>query len=177
MGASYEATCIALRRHGLIDAPTFSALCKVQPRTIKQQLLPDHKPEHWRRDVWVLTERDEGAVIEGQPDDLFLFRLNEKSGAGYLWDIGQLKQCGLVVVQDTRDIDQQFDLDATTVGDFVQRIITAQAEDAAIGEVRLALERPWNRSAEPAEQLHLRFDLRGKEQGLPRALRSQLNAA
>jgi Zn-dependent peptidase ImmA (M78 family) len=177
MGASYEATCIALRRHGAIDAHTFSLLHTVQPRTIKQRLVSGYTPEHWYRDVWVLTERDEGAVIEGQPDDLFLFRLTEKSGAGYLWDISQLKESGFVVVQDIRDIDQRFHLDATTVGDFTDRTITAQAERAAAGELRFALKRPWEKPAKPAEQLHLRFDLRGKEQGLPRALRAQLHAA
>jgi len=177
IGASYEATCIALRRHSAIDADTLSALRTIQPRTIKQQLLPDYSPEHWFRDVWVLTERDEGAVIEGQPDDLFLFRLNEKSGAGYLWDIDHLKQFGFVVVRDTRDIDPHFHPDATSIGDFVERTITAQAETAATGELQLAQHRPWEKSMEPAEQLHLRFDLRGKEQGLPRALRAQLHAA
>ncbi len=173
MGASYEATCIALRNYDAVDARTLSVLRSIQPKKIKQALVPDYHPEHWHRDIWSLSERDEGAVIEGQPDDLFLFRLNEKSGAGYLWDITELKKSGFVIVHDSRDINGQ----SEAIGGSVQRAITAQSESPATGEVLLALRRPWQKSGDAAQKLHLKYDLRGKEQGLPRALRSQLHAA
>jgi Zn-dependent peptidase ImmA (M78 family) len=101
VGASYEATCIALNTHKLIDGQVFAALHDVRPKAIKQDLLPGYEPEHWYRDVWVLTERDKGVVLEGQTDDLFLFRLNENSGAGYLWEIDELQQHGSAIVRDT----------------------------------------------------------------------------
>ena len=167
MGASYEATCIALHKHHSIDAQTFSALRTVQPKRIKKELVPNYEPPHWHRDIWVLTERDEGAVIEGQPDDLFLFRLNEKSGAGYLWDISELKERGFVIVHDSRDLGE----DRETVGDDVQRLIAAQSNRASAGEFVLSLERPWQKSQMPVNELHLKYDLRGKEEGLPRAAR------
>jgi Zn-dependent peptidase ImmA (M78 family) len=173
MGASYEATCIALHNHKAIDQPTYSVLRTVQPRSIKQKLLPDYEPEHWHRDVWVLTERDKGTVIEGQPNDLFLFHLNEKSGAGYLWDISELKERGFVILRDNRDVHYERE----TVGGSVQRFIAAQSDHAAFGEVLLALRRPWEKSEKPAEELRLKYDLRGKEEGLPRAIRRQAFAA
>jgi hypothetical protein len=177
MGASYEATCIALRRHNAVDPQMLSVLQSVQPKVIKQRLLPGYQPDHWHRDVWLLTERDEGAIIEGQPDDLFLFRLNEKSGAGYLWDIAELKKRGFVIIQDTRNITKESEVQATTIGGSVERIITAQSGNPAVGELLLALRRPWQKSGEAAGKLHFRYDLRGKEEGLPRALRPQLHAA
>jgi Zn-dependent peptidase ImmA (M78 family) len=173
VGASYEATCIALNTHKLIDGQVFAALHDVRPKAIKQDLLPGYEPEHWYRDVWVLTERDKGVVLEGQPDDLFLFRLNEKSGAGYLWDIDELKKQGFAIVRDSRDLAAL----GEAIGGSVQRVIAAQSAQAGVGEVLLSLRRPWQRSGVPAEELHLRYDLRGKEEGLPRALRRQLEAA
>ena len=152
MGASYEATCIALRNYDAVDS---SVLHSVQPKKIKQALVPDYHPEHWHRDIWSLSERDEGAVIEGQPDDLFLFRLNEKSGAGYLWDITELKKSGFVIVHDSRDINGQ----SEAIGGSVQRVITAQSESPATGEVLLALRRPWQKSGDAAEKLHLKYSI------------------
>lgn len=170
LGISFEAACGALRKNDSIDNATHSKLRRVQPRDLKHALLPDHDPDNWYRDVWLLTERDEGAVIEGQPNDLFLFRLNEKSGAGYLWDIAELKERGFVVVQDSRNLSDQ------EVGSSVERIIAAQSNNAGTGEVRLAQRRPWEETSD-VEQLHLSYDLRGKETGLPRAVRPQLHAA
>jgi predicted secreted protein len=173
MGASYEATCIALHRHHSIDDRIFSTLRSVQPKRIKQNLLIDYEPEHWHRDIWVLTERDEGAVIEGQPEDLFLFQLNEKSGAGYLWDISQLQERGFAIVRDTRNLGA----DTQAVGGSVQRLIAAQSEHAREGEVVLTLNRPWQKADASTQRLHLKYDLRGKEEGLPRAVRKQAYAA
>ncbi len=173
MGASYEATCIALHNFKAVDTRTLSVLRLIQLKEIKQALIPDYQPEHWHRDIWLLTERDEGAVIEGQPDDLFLFRLNEKSGAGYLWDITELKERGFVIVEDRRDINGR----SEKIGGSVERVIAAQSESPTVGEVLLAHRRPWQESGDAAEEFHLRYDLRGKEQGLPRALRPQSHAA
>ena len=173
VGASYEATALALKTHGLIDGNTHAELRRVQPKMLKQKLLPGYEPENWYRDVWLLTEKDEGVVIQGQPDDLFLFRLNEKTGAGYLWDMQELKKQGFAIVRDSRDLASI----AQAVGSDVRREVTAHPEEPSVGEVSLALRRPWQRSAMPVEQLHLRYDVRGKERGLPRAFRQQLEAA
>lgn len=173
LGASFEATCIALRKHEAIDERTFSALREMQPKKIKQALIPDYQPDHWYRDVWVLTERDKDTVIAGQPDDLFLFRLNENSAAGYLWDITELKERGFLIVEDHRELMDK----SGVVGGSVERVIAAQSEKAVTGEVRLAHRRPWQHPRESLEQLHLNYDLRGKENGLPRAQRLQFHAA
>jgi Zn-dependent peptidase ImmA (M78 family) len=172
LGASFEATCIALRKYDAVDAQTFSALHEMQPKRIKQALIPDYQPDHWHRDVWILTERDKDTVIAGQPDDLFLFRLNENSAAGYLWDITELKEQGFLIIEDHRKIMNE----SEAIGGPVERVIAAQSESAATGEVRLAHRRPWQQSKESLEQLHLNYDLRGKENGLPRAQRLQLHA-
>jgi Zn-dependent peptidase ImmA (M78 family) len=173
LGASYEATAIALKTHKLISDNTLAQLRAVQPKSIKQKLLPGYEPTNWFRDVWVLTEKDENGVLEGQPDDLFLFRLNEKSGAGYLWDVETLEKQGFAIIRDNRNLKNH----GEDVGGDVQRQVMAHPERQNIGEVLLAQRRPWQRLGVPADSLHLRYDVRGKETGFARAYRRQLEAA
>jgi uncharacterized protein DUF955/chagasin family peptidase inhibitor I42 len=172
IGASYEATCISLKTHKLIEANTVANLMALPRKQIKQQLLGGFELDHWRRDVWLLTRHDEGALLQGQPEDLFLFRLDEQSGAGYLWDIHQLKEKGFTIVRDRRDLSNP-----DAVGGPVEREIAAKSEKASEGELLLEQRRPWQRLGSPAGQLHLRYDLQGKEQGLPRSVRRKLEAA
>lgn len=173
VGASYEATCYALRHHNSVDAATYEKLLGVRIKSIKQQMLPSYAPENWHRNVWLLTKHDEGSRIEGQPDDLFLFRLNEKSGAGYLWDFEALKNSGFAIVVDERTKATAVD---AVVG-AVRRTVAAQSMQPAIGEVLLAQRRPWQVKTSPIETLHLSYDLLGKEVGMSRAERRQLEAA
>lgn len=169
VGASYEATCFALSTYNFIDSRTLSALRAVARKTIKQTLLPDYAPEHWHRDIWLLTKRDEGAVLLGQPDDLFLFRLCEKSGAGYLWDIEELRKQGFLILRDKRNLDS-----GGRVGADVERTIAAQSSESKVGKISLTQKRPWQRAELPVDELHVGYDLRGKEtEGFSRAARRQ----
>ena len=173
IGASYEATAIALRTHDLIDGGTLAQLRTVQPKTIKQELLPGYEPDDWFRDVWALTEKDENAILEGQPGDLFFFCLNEKSGSGYLWDMETLEKEGFAILRDSRNIDGL----SEEVGSDVLRKVVAHPEHKSVGEVLLAQRRPWQRLGMPTDSLHLTYDVRGKETGFSRAYRRQLEAA
>jgi Zn-dependent peptidase ImmA (M78 family) len=173
IGASYEATAIALKTHKLISDATLAQLRSVQPKAIKQKLLPGYEPDNWFRDVWLLTEKDENGVLEGQPGDLFLFCLNEKSGSGYLWDIETLEKEGFAILRDSRNVDST----SEEIGSDVLRKIMAHPEAKTVGEVLLAQRRPWQHLGMPADSLHLNYDVRGKETGYSRAYRRQLEAA
>lgn len=166
-GASYEATIWALVRHKIIGPDLGEKLRKVQPKDIKRSLLPGYAPPNWHRDVWLLTAKDEGAFIEGQPEDLFVFVLNEKSGAGYIWDFETLKANRFVVLNDERELPaggQQIGADA-------KRKLTAHTPGELRGELHLMLKRPWEKLSSPAEDLQMKYDLLGKEVGLPRIQR------
>jgi hypothetical protein len=167
VGASYEAAIWALEKHEIITNATARTLTKTQPREIKRGLLPGYSPANWRRDVWLLTGKDQGAFIEGQPDDLFLFRLAEQSGAGFIWDFETLKNNGFAIVNDERE----FPKDNSEIGSEVTRKLTAQTPEALRGELHLHLKRPWDKTAPSAEEIQMKYDLFGKEQGLPRAQR------
>jgi predicted secreted protein len=103
----------------------------IQPRTIKQDLLRGQKIDKWTRDVWLLTEHDQGSLIQGGPNDIFLFQLKQNSGAGYLWSFGELESLGFSVISDTVTVPEVTD----GVGSPVRRITTAVSTQAAFGNV------------------------------------------
>ena len=173
VGASYSATIWSLQRHGIVDASSRDKLLEIQPKTIKQALLPGHRLDHWRRDIWLITEKDEGGVFEGQPEDLFLFRLHEKAGAGYLWDLTTLKESGFAVVNDISGENATMD----TVGSDVLRSISARSPVLQKGRLCFRQNRPWQLAGNPVSELQMQYDLRGKEVGMPRAKRPYLAAA
>jgi Zn-dependent peptidase ImmA (M78 family) len=172
VGASYTATVWALEKHKIIDSTASAKLLAIPRRTIKQQLLPGYTPEHWYRDVWLITDRDKGTYIEGQPEDLFRFQLNEKSGAGYLWDFETLKKNGFVILSDERSYGEFVE-----VGGDVLRVLTAHSPTEQKGELHLELRRPWQADTGALEDLQLQYNLLGKEKGLPRAKRAELAKA
>ncbi len=157
LGTSYRATCYALERHKVINHGQCERLIDVEPKEIKQHFLADYEPPDWRSDVWLLTERDEGTLIEGGRNDLFVVKLRENSGAGYLWNFDQLRQAGFALVEDDREDD-----DPDTIGGVLTRTVTARSEDRVQGEVVLQEARPWATDM-PLHQLLLRYDLRGPE--------------
>ncbi|SRR5260221_5840431 len=173
VGGSFEATARSLERYKIIGRQTRDELLQVAPKTIKQQILPGYSPENWYRDVWLITERDESAFLEGQPEDLFVFRLNEKTGAGYIWDISTLQRRGFAILSDRRESDSPPD----RIGGPVTRILAAHSPKQPKGEISLALRRPWETSGTPAERLRIDYNLLGKEKGLPRAKRPELAEA
>jgi Zn-dependent peptidase ImmA (M78 family)/predicted secreted protein len=173
LGLSYEATCHSLRTHDIIAHGVAQSLLAVAPKKIKRQILPEsYEPANWFPDVWLLTEKDRGARIEGQPDDLFVLQLREQSGAGYLWDVESLRREGFEIISDERSKIDSSD----AVGGSVLHKITAGAAPHSEGEINLSHRRPWQEQ-EPLEQLTINYDVTGKENGLPRAQRRQLHAA
>jgi len=166
-GASYEATCVALERHGIIDRATREQLVAKPRRTIKIELLDGFEVEDFRRDVWLLTERDEGLTLEGAPDDLFVLKLTENGGAGYLWTTDGLVEAGFAILRDQRLIPPP----AKAIGGPVTRELTAQATEPTSGDFALELKRPWHNSGPAISSLHVTYDLFGKEIGMPRAVR------
>lgn len=169
LGASYEGTCWTLVRHRLITAALARELQQTQPRDVKVGLLEDYRPQDYRGDVWLLTERDAGTQIDGSRNDLFVLRLKEHSGGGYLWNIDELAASGFAIVRDACEA-----IDSDGIGGPVIRRVTAAPEDGGRGMLQLDERRPWEPEP-PLSRLHLDFDLTGpEEEGLSRAERRKL---
>ncbi len=169
IGASYEATCWTLVRHQFVTGPIARELLHIQPRVLKAGLLDPYRPKDYRSDVWLLSERDAGTRIDGSRDDLFVLRLEEHSGGGYLWDIDQLKASGFGIVRDELEA-----IDGEGVGGPVIRRVTAAPPETHRGRMSLNERRPWDPEP-PLSSLQVDFDLTGPEnEGLSRAERRRL---
>ena len=173
-GASYEATCLALERHAVNDASTTKRLLDTPRRDLKAALLDGFEVDNYYPDVWLLTELDEGATLEGQPDDLFVIKLSEQGGAGYLWTTTGLADSGFAILRDTRELPSP----DIAIGGPTTRALTARHEEPASGDFQLELRRPWQTGGPAAGRLHVTYELFGKEVGMPRAQRRrELRAA
>ena len=104
----------------------------------------------------VLTLRDNGAMIRGDPADLFVLRLPERSAAGYVWDLDQLKKAGLVVIRDERVAPEQ-----ATVDGCVDRLITVSPAARRQGEIVLTERRPWEDAGQALREFRVRYCLSG----------------
>lgn len=174
IGMSYDATCRSLHIHKLISQGTMQSLLAVQPKQIKRSILPAaYEPENWHCDVWLLGERDQGAHLEGHPDDLFVIRLREKNGAGYLWSRAALDAEGFKILHENREAlpgDKH-------VGSDSLYEVTAGPAPVSYGKFRLNHSRPWQPAA-PLNTVEVSYDVYGKESaGISRAERRQHQAA
>ena len=169
MGASYEATCWTLALHNLIDRRQARELVDTKPKAMKTALLAQYTPKDYRGDVWLLTERDADTRIDGSRNDLFVLRLEEHSGGGYLWDIDQLRASGFAVVGDALE-----DGDPQAVGSHVIRRVTAATGEADRGLMSLDERRPWDPDL-PLTSISVEYDFTGPEEvGYSRAARRSL---
>lgn len=169
IGISYEAACWNIAHQRFIHPATARSLAAIEPKTIKKRLLGSYQPEDFWGDVWVLSEADKGIRISGSRTDLFVLRLPEHSGGGYLWNFDQFKETGFAIVGDQREAP-----DNTALGDHVIRKVTAQSKDRQTGELLLTERRPWQTTSSINTFL-LQYDLTGPEQaGLSKLERQQL---
>ncbi|HET6387277.1 MAG TPA: ImmA/IrrE family metallo-endopeptidase [Armatimonadota bacterium] len=170
LGASYAATCHALQHHKVLGADRCDQLLAVKRRDIKKRLAAPYEPSDWRRDVWLITARDDGVMLEGSRSDLVVVKLHEHSGSGYLWRLDELEGAGLAVVNDNRVADPDQDL----VGGVVFRTVISEARDGALGRVSIREVRPWLTNGEPLHSVNLGVDFSGPEQsGLYKAQRGK----
>lgn len=171
LGASYEATCWTLARNNFLAPGDAEAILKTKPRALKAELLGTHRPANYKGDVWLLTERDAGIAIDGSRNDLFVLRLPERAGGGYLWNIEQLRQSGFAVVKNETEA---YDEDDEAIGGPVIRRVTAESPEAHRSRMLIDERRPWDPDP-PLKTLAVEYDFTGPEvAGLSRAERRSL---
>ena len=155
VGTSFKATVWTLHRYDVFNRATANAMAKLELKEVKRAILRGYQPEDYRRDVWLLTDRDADMRIEGGPGDLVVVRLPEHSGSGYLWRVESIDGEALAVVADSRE-----ETEAEGVGGHTLRRITTAARDRRAGELRLAEARPWAPSM-PLNTFAVQYDLAG----------------
>ena len=157
MGSSFAATCYALSESKGIDKPTCERLLKIKPKAIKQSLAKPYVPQNWYGDVWLVTERDHGLVLEGSRTDLVVLKFQEHASSGYIWQLGTLAEAGFAIVNDGRAASGG----KAHIGGIVFRTVIAEPQDGASGHVCLREVRPWQGAGEPLQSLELDVNLSG----------------
>ncbi|TWF47580.1 protease inhibitor I42 family protein [Neorhizobium alkalisoli] len=166
-GTSYAATCWTLARYKMLSRSQAKALSEIEPKTIKKAILGSVEPTNYYGDVWELTEADRGELIHGGPGDLFILRLEEHAGAGYLWRLDELDEHGFALREDTREQYHE----SEQAGGPVTRRIVAESKRQQNGALRLSEARPWQPNS-IANQYAVDLDLYGPEsEGFSRAER------
>jgi len=169
VGISYEAAVWTMHQYGVFDRAVARSLADIKLKSVKQHLLKGFEPANFREtDVWLVTERDADCRLDGGPKDLFVVKLTEHSGSGYLWRIDAIDGEALAVVADGREA-----IGVDEIGGPSMRLITTAAQDRRAGELRLAEARPWQPGV-PLNTFAVRYDLSGAErQGWYRDQRKQ----
>jgi Zn-dependent peptidase ImmA (M78 family) len=161
LGVSYEALTRTLVKHGVLQKAESSSLLSVPVKRLKQSLLGTAVvPDDWRCNVWSLTEKDEHTAITAEPNDFFVVRLREMSGAGYLWNINQVIQAGFQVVADQREL-----YPGDAIGGDVERVLTTQATRSRPGLFAVEQNRPWDPD-DVAAEFDIRLEIKTTELGL-----------
>jgi Zn-dependent peptidase ImmA (M78 family) len=159
VGTSYEATVWTLSRFEVFRRATAQKMAQVKPKDLKVKLLHGFKPEKFREvDVWSVTSRDADLRLFGGPKDLFVVKLTEHSGSGYLWRIESVDGEALAIVDDGRE-----DSESESTGGETTRLITAAARERRDGEMQLAECRPWEPN-KPLNTFGFRYSLAGAAQ-------------
>ncbi len=159
MGSSYAATCYALNDAASLGRAACDRLLAVKPKEIKKSLVKSYEPPNWRGDVWLVTERDNGMVLEGSRADLVVIQMQEHASSGYLWQFGDLVDAGMEIRDDGRIASG-----TEHIGGVVFRTVIAEAktrDEGANGHVNLKEVRPWQPNGMPLNSMELDVDFSG----------------
>ncbi len=161
-GASYSATAFAYQREKVISRNQCEKLLSVRPKALKEELVGHFSVPNWsNRDVWRLSEHDEGTLVEAGRDDLFLLKLTEHNHSGYLWTFDELEREGFVILQDEKKAKFP-----GRVGGPRRRFVLGEASNLRDGDYAIQESRPWDK-ASGSQSLNLRYRrVPGRKDGL-----------
>ncbi len=161
-GVDYGNAVRGLERAGLIRSEARARLLNTKPDDLKRRLLDgEQPPDDPRSDVWLLTERDHGAIIEAGREDLFVFRLMEACCGGYMWDFDELRGAGFTILKEGRK-----PISEGVIGGPAVRRVVARAGSVVEGEITLRERRPWHPSDNPQSLTFLYRAAQGGDPGL-----------
>jgi hypothetical protein len=171
LGVSYEALVRTLVKHGILTPDESAGFLRIQVKTIKQGLLSSSVvPLDWRCNVWELSQKDMACSLIAEPNDYFVVRLREMSGAGYLWSIDQARSAGFQILADYR-----VSSDGQDIGSDVERVLTARATQAQSSLMALQAG-PWDET-DVAGKFEIHLDVTKPEVGFTPRHRMEALAA
>lgn len=163
MGASYEATCWGLLGHQILPRGDVDALRKTKVAKLKLGLGEEFRPADSWADVWKVTDRDDGATITGNPDDLIRVELDEAVGGGFRWNAEALSEAGYEVLADS----SSFSRDPLLYGAPARRVLIARPPGPGATKLILRETQPWREAEVDDAVFAVELALYGKEKGGP----------
>ena len=170
MVASYEATCWGLLSHQIMLYDQVRELSKAKLGELKAGLGEGHKPSDSWADVWKVTQRDNGATLLGNPDDLLRIELEETPSSGYRWGVEALAPDDWELLADT----SQFQTSPVLYGAPSRRVVVARPRHGGHGQISFHERQPWGNAPDNAG-FQIEFALQGPERsGLSRLDRERI---
>lgn len=161
MGASYDATCWGLLGHQILQRADVDILRKEKVANLKGRLGEDHRPGNSWADVLKITEKDGGARLTGDPDDLIRIELEEAASSGYRWSAKELLEAGYEILEDS----SVFSLEPLLYGAGSRRKLIARPPGLGTTTLALRETQSW-RDPEPSDPTFaVQLSLYGKETG------------
>lgn len=171
MGTSYEAACWGLLSHQILNYADVTRLRNAQVAKLKHRLGEEFRPGSSWSDVWRLTERDNGARLIGNPDDLLRIELGEAAGSGHQWQVEALREAGYSVLSDQSD----FSREPLHYGASSRRTVIARPPESGIGDITMHETQPWAGASPDDTTFSIELALEGPEAGgMSRAARRRL---
>lgn len=163
VGASYKATIWALHHHGMLRRLEARKLDGVSPKEIKQSIDRYKLLENPWADVWLLDEKDNGSVIDANPDDLFYSDCVELVTSGYSLSTTAIQNAQVIIDERSPSPNMR------SIGSNATRhlVISHLGRE---GKIVTFQNKQFDASAAPKEVLDIDFIGVGSERGLPKII-------
>jgi Zn-dependent peptidase ImmA (M78 family) len=174
LGISFTAAVWSLNRHGFLSDTDASTMVKTTLRTVKENILGTGNGEDWRRDVWLLDERDQQFILEPTSDDSIVVKLPSHAAAGYLWTVDEANAEGFhlepqLVSQDenTAKIDKD-DLVVGSIAYTQYRLFNDKSEqkDGEHKVLSLLESQPWLSTSPENDRYEIKTEYEILNEGL-----------
>ena len=103
----------------------------------------------------VITQRDQGRIIEAHQGDVIVFRLEENLTTGYGWELGTIEGSTLELIDST-----YIESPGIVMGRGGMRVLRFMARSPGNQEIRLRLRRPWESLEKALKRLAVMIQVR-----------------
>ena len=145
LGTSYEATLRHMVDLKLLSTPQRDQLLRVEPKAIKEQLGALDAVADTRRNIWLVTARQEKRLLHPLEGDAVVIVLQEIPSSGYLWQPAVIPD-GLTLIHDEFTGAHEMTFGGRGQHRFHFRVEGVIA-DLVTRDLRMEMRRPWQRNA------------------------------
>lgn len=153
LGASYQSTVMAYNRLGCISRSDCRKLMEIDVLDIKADILTDYRPKNLENiDVWRLSEREAGTLVQASSNDLFVIELKEYRSTGYRWDFESLKNLGFIILNDEVTSEG-----SRKIGAPCYRTLIVDPSNSSIGDYVIEESCPWQRIPTQTRKMTIKY--------------------